>query len=118
MNEERKRSPENCRYGLVVAMVNRGYTEEVMDAARAADATGGTIIHAKEFGRSAEKFFKVTIQPEREIVFILAESDKKDAIMKSIAEKAGPETPVGAVTVSLPVSDVEGLQSALPPEER
>ena len=116
MNGEQTMNSEDCRYGLVVAMVNRGYTEELMDAARAANATGGTIVHAKEFGRRTEKFFKVTIQPEREIVFILAESDKKDAIIKSIAEKAGPETPVGAVTISLPVCDVEGLQPALPPE--
>ncbi len=116
VNGERKMNPADCGYGLVVAMVNRGYTEEVMDAARAAGAAGGTIMHAKEFGRSAEKFFRVTIQPEREIVFILAESGKKGAIMKSIIEKAGPETPAGAVAVSLPVSGVEGLRPVVLPE--
>jgi hypothetical protein len=34
--------------------------------------------------------------------------------MKAIAEKAGPESPAGAITISLPVSDVEGLQPYLP----
>jgi hypothetical protein len=110
-----KRGGENSveqqfEYELILVVANRGYNQEVMDAARAEKAAGGTIINAKGFELSgAEKFFGMTLQPEKEIIIILTPSDKKAAIMKAIAEKAGPETPSGAITISVPVTDVEGL---------
>jgi len=104
-------------YEMIFVVVARGYTEEVMEAARGAKAAGGTIIHAKEFSADAEKFFKVTIQREREIVLILAETGKRDAIMKNIMEKAGPQTHAGAIVISLPVNAVEGLQTWISPED-
>jgi hypothetical protein len=109
---------DQFEYELILAVANRGYNQEVMDAARAARAAGGTIVNARGFALTgAEKFFGMTLQPEKEIVIILTPSERKTDIMKAIAEKAGPETPAGAVTISLPVSDVEGLQPYLPPDE-
>ncbi|MDR1377929.1 MAG: hypothetical protein LBJ36_02610 [Synergistaceae bacterium] len=101
-------------HSLIIAVVNRGYNQEVMEAARTAKATGGTIIHARGFALSGvEKFFGVSIHPEKEVIIILAENDRKRDIMRAISEKAGIETPAGAVTFSLPVSGVEGLQPYL-----
>jgi hypothetical protein len=101
---------EYAEYALILAVANRGYNQEVMDAARAEKAAGGTIINAKGFALSdAEKFFGMTLQPEKEIIVILTPSERKAGIMKAIAEKAGPGTPAGAITIALPVTDVEGL---------
>ena len=103
------------RHVLILAVINRGYNQEVMDAARAVKATGGTIIHARGLALSgAEKFWGVSIHAEKEIIMILAESERKRDIMQAIAEKAGAQTPAGAVTFSMPVWDVEGLQAFLP----
>jgi hypothetical protein len=105
-------------HSLIIAVINRGYNQEVMEAARTAKATGGTIIHARGFALSGvEKFFGVSIHPEKEVIMILAENDRKCDIMQAISEKAGIETPAGAVTFSLPVSAVEGLQPYLPQAE-
>jgi hypothetical protein len=106
---------QQFEYELILAVANRGYNQEVMDAARTAQAAGGTIINAKGLALSKEeKFFGMTLQAEKEIIFILAPSERKAGIMRAIAEKAGPESHAGAVTISLPVSDVEGLQPYLP----
>lgn len=106
---------QNFGHELIIAVINRGYNESVMDAARAAKASGGTILHARGFAMDgAEKFFGVTIQPDKEIVLILAESDKTGEIMRLIAEKAGVGTDVGAITFSLPVSSVRGLTKSAP----
>ncbi|MDR1649720.1 MAG: hypothetical protein LBR71_05620 [Synergistaceae bacterium] len=103
---------------LILAVSNRGYSQEVMDAARTARAAGGSIINARVFAPSgAEKFFGVTIQPEKEIVMILAEAHQKNGIMRAIAEKTGSGTSADAMTFSLPVTDVRGLQSPLPQRE-
>jgi nitrogen regulatory protein PII len=117
--EEGQEMGQEFRHALILAVVNRGYNQEVVDAARTAEASGGTIIHARGLPPSGdEKFFGVSIQPEKEVIMILAEQEKKGAIMKAIAEKAGAGTPVGAITFSMPVSDVQGLQAFLPQEER
>ena len=44
-------------------------------------------------------------------VFLTTKSEDKAAVMKAIAEVTGPHTPAGAISFSLPVSDVAGLRS-------
>lgn len=99
---------------LIMVIVNRGYTEEVMEAARSAGATGGTVLHARGCGlQGAEKFFGVTIQPEKEMIMILATDDVSCGIMEEIAHKTGPETDAGAVSFSMPVGSVKGIGNDL-----
>jgi hypothetical protein len=81
-----------------------------MDAARAAGARGGTVLHGKGTGsKDAEKFLNVSIASEKEVVMIVAKATEKAAIMKSIVTEAGPGTEAGAVVMSLPVSEVAGF---------
>lgn len=103
-------------HDLIMVVVNRGYTEEVMDGARAAGATGGTVLHARGCGMAgAEKFFGVTIQPEKEIIMIVASVADSCGIMAAIAEKNGPGTDASAVSFSLPLNGVMGLAEKKPP---
>ena len=77
-------------HDLIVVIANQGSTDLVMDAAREAGATGGTVIHAKGTGTDlVRKFFGVSIASEQEMVFILARSEAKKPIMKAIMAKAG-----------------------------
>lgn len=101
----------NFKNELIVVILNEGYSDMVMDAARDAGATGGTILHAKGTGgRHAEKFFGVSLAEEKDIIYILAPSGKKSEIMKSISRNCGIETQAGAVSFSLPVSEVAGIR--------
>ena len=60
------------KFDLIVTIVNRGFADEVMNAARAAGAHGGTILWARGSGvHETEKFFGISIQPEKELVLIL-----------------------------------------------
>lgn len=96
---------------LIVVITNQGYTDRVMDAARAAGATGGTTIHAKGTGTElAKKFFGVSIAEEKEIVFILTREETRKPIMQAIIREAGMHTEAQALTFSLPVSDLAGLR--------
>ena len=86
----------------------------VMEAAREAGAKGGTIIHAKGTAKeNASKFFGLTIAPEKELIYIAARKTDKDAIMRCIIEKAGPDTEAKSVVFSLPVEDVVGVTSIM-----
>ena len=96
---------------LIVVITNRGHTDQVMDAARSAGATGGTSIHAKGTGTElAKKFFGVSLAAEKEMVFILARGEDRKPIMKAVMAQAGMGTEAQSVVFSLPVTDLAGLR--------
>ena len=95
---------------LIVAVANEGRTDTVMNAARAAGAADGTVIHGKDTASEEEThFFNISIASEKEMIFIVSKKEQKTQIMRSVLEKAGPGTEAGAVLFSLPVTSVEGF---------
>ena len=95
---------------LIIAIANVGHTDDVMNAARAAGARGGTVIHAKGTGiNDVQKFMSVSIADEKEIILIVSPAAVKSEIMSSILKKAGPDTESGAIVFSLPVSEAAGF---------
>lgn len=67
--------------------------------------------HRIAFGGFSYSFhlFGISVQEEREIVLILAESEKKKDIMKAIVDKCGANTDADGMVVSIPVDSVEGI---------
>lgn len=97
-------------YSAVVAIVNQGYSEEVMNAARPMGATGGTVFHSRRIGsEEAQKFWGISIQEEREVVLILAERDKKKEIMKAINQACGMQSEAHGIVLSFPVDEMTGF---------
>lgn len=101
------------KYELVLCIVNAGFSEVVMDAAKEVGARGGTVIHARgTANREAEQFFNITIQPDKEIVMILVTADIKDAVLHALYQGAGLKTAGQGIAFSLPVDEVVGLSTA------
>ncbi len=95
---------------LILCIVNAGYSDVVMDAARACGAGGGTVLHARgTANKEAETFFKITIQPEKEAVIILVPSKIKDDVLHALYQKVGLQTPGQGIAMALPVDGVVGL---------
>lgn len=106
-----QKQPENMPMELIVAICNKGHTEDVMEAARAAGAGGGTILHAKGTGTEyAEKFFGISIVDEKEIIYIVSGKEKRNAIMQAIVDHAGAGTKAHALVFSLPVTNTAGFR--------
>lgn len=95
---------------MIVVILNEGYSDMIMDAARGAGASGGTVFHAKGTVKS-EKFHGVSLADEKDMIYILASEDKKSDIMKAINQNCGRHTEAGAICFSLPVSEVVGLRT-------
>ncbi len=94
---------------LIISIVDKGYHEIVMDAARGAGAGGGTVVKAKGTGASVAKFFGVAISEEKEMIYIVAKNENRDEIMKAIMEKAGAGSEAHGIVFSLPVDNVLGI---------
>ena len=108
---DEKKPPMAFDHELILVIANQGSTDLVMDAARAAGARGGTVIHAKGTAtQNAGKFLGVSIASEKEMVFIASSAERKTEIMQAVMREAGPESPAGAICFSLPVSDVVGIR--------
>ncbi len=108
------------KFELIVAIINKDYASNLMEAAREVGAKGGTILNARGTGdHNVEKLFGLTLQQEKEVVLILTEVKNKIAIMKSITETAGLNTLGRGICFSMPVEDVIGTTfSTLTEEEK
>ena len=101
-------------HDLIITIVNNGFSDEVMDAARSAGARGGTILHARgSVGEEMRRFFGVTIDPEKEVILILTSRENRAALIKAIGESAGLKTDARGLSFSVPVDDVVGITGAI-----
>lgn len=108
--EKEKRMMGECEYNMIMAIVNQGFSEEVMAAAKTAGATGGTVFQSRRVGsEDTIQFWGITIQPEREVVLILAQKEDKLEIMKNIGKSCGMQSEAHGIVLSLPVDSMVGL---------
>jgi nitrogen regulatory protein PII len=97
-------------HDLIVAAVNHGYSDELMNTARGAGASGGTVINARgQAHEGAVKFFGISVQDEKELILILTSREKKVPLMKAICEAHGLNSRAQGIIFSLPVDNVMGL---------
>ncbi|MBE6792357.1 MAG: transposase [Ruminococcaceae bacterium] len=98
------------KHTLVIAIVDRGFSDDVMVAARAAGAGGGTVIHSRGIeNEDATGFWGLSVQEEKELVLILAEVENKVDIMRAISEKCGMHSEAKGLVMSLPIDAVMGI---------
>ena len=98
------------KYEVIYCIVNAGFSDVVMDAAKEAGARGGTVIHARgTANKEAEQFFHITIQPDKDIVMILVPVEIKEEVLHSLYRNAGLKTAGQGIAFSMPVSNVVGL---------
>ncbi len=105
-------------FELILTIVNEGFSEAVMDAARSKGATGGTLISGR--GTAKEETlakFKVFMTPEKEIVLILSPKENTKNILLVINEKCGLTTDAHGIAFALPVDDVVGIKKTITIDE-
>ena len=108
--ERNENMMKDSGYAMIMAIVDQGYSEEVMEAARPLGASGGTVFHSRRIGsEEATRFWGIRVQQEREIVMILVRKEDKKAIMKAIGEKCGLKSEAHGFVMSVPVDGIEGI---------
>ncbi len=88
---------------LIVIATNEGYSEDVMQVARKAGATGGTVIK----GRLADvehfsEFVDSRVDGEREMLCILAPAKVSKQIMEDVNREFGLSSPANGIIFALP----------------
>lgn len=104
---------KSYEHEVIMCIVNSGFSETVMDAARELGARGGTVIRGRGTANAeAEKLYGIAIQPEKEIVMILVDTSIKNDILHALYKSVGLQTPGQGIAFALPVEDVVGLVEA------
>ncbi|MBD3610340.1 MAG: P-II family nitrogen regulator [Gammaproteobacteria bacterium] len=109
-------------FKLLIALVEDDKTDEIMDAAREAGATGATLIsNARGEGlKKSTTFFGLTLETQRDMLLFLVEEHLSRRILEKIAEvgefDAKPGTGIAflldvedAVGVALQVEQLSGV---------
>ena len=95
---------------LVIAVVNQKFTDEAIEAAKAAGATGATVLNTVSINNAAaEQKLGASLKTETDTLMIITSSDYKIKIMEALRDSAGLKTDGGAVIFSLPVDDLVGI---------
>ncbi len=98
---------------LIMCIVNTGFSDTVMSAAKEKGARGGTVLHARgTANKEAEEIFHITIQPDKEIVMILVPSEIRDDVLHAVYQAAGLKTAGQGISFSLPVTHAVGLTAS------
>lgn len=100
------------KWKMITVIVNTGYADDIMDAARKAGATGGTVTHARGTGTAEDAhFLGVTIVPEKEMIMILAESEKAQAIVDAISSLKCLDEPGIGIIYTQDVKEFKNLNA-------
>lgn len=103
--------PMQSDYELIIAILEAGYTDMVMDAAREGGAGGGTVVHARgTAAERAQKFFGISLADEKDMLYIVTSQSKRNDIMRSIMQKAGIDSKAHTIAFSIPVAATAGFK--------
>ncbi|MFT5806866.1 MAG: hypothetical protein ACI9LG_001138 [Moritella dasanensis] len=99
-------------FKLIVAFVDAGLTDGIMDAARSAGATGATIINnARGEGlKQSKTFFGLTLETQRDVLLFIVEEHLSRHILEEI-NKVGEfdGKPGSGIAVQIDVEDAVGV---------
>ena len=102
------------KFKLVLAPVKTHKTDPIVDAAKAAGATGATIIAARGTGmHEAKSFFGLTLEDQTDIVLFILEEHLVKPVLKAIEEAGEFHKPGTGIAFVLPVENIIGMESQM-----
>jgi len=102
------------RFKLISSSVKTDITDTIVDAAKAAGATGATIIPARGTGiHEAKSFFGLSLEAQTDVVLFLVEEHRVLEILDAIQKSGEFHKPGTGIAYVMPVEHVVGLESQM-----
>ncbi|BDQ33063.1 P-II family nitrogen regulator [Pseudodesulfovibrio portus] len=102
------------RFKLIIASVKPHITDPVVDAAKAAGATGATIITGRGTGiREAHTFFGLTLEDQTDLIYFLLEEHLVAPVLEAVRTAGKFDQPGTGIAYVLPVENAVGLESQI-----
>jgi nitrogen regulatory protein P-II 1 len=95
---------------LIVSIVRKGWGSTVLEASVKAGARGGTVLLGRGAGiHEQEKIFGMSIEPEKEILLTIVETEQVDTILDEIVRAAELNETGRGIAFVLPVERIAGV---------
>ncbi|MFO8030452.1 MAG: P-II family nitrogen regulator [Cyclonatronaceae bacterium] len=103
-----------AQFELIVSIIDKGFSEEIIKASREAGAAGGTILHGRGSGvHEYAKLLSFNIEPEKEIILTLVPEKITDQVLEAIVKKGELDKPGRGIAFVLNVEKVLGVNHLL-----
>lgn len=95
---------------LIVAIVERGKAEKIVNSAKKAGASGATVLYGRGTGESeVKRFLNVNIEASKEVILIVSKIEQLKDIMMAMVEKGNLKDPGTGIIFTLPIENLIGL---------
>lgn len=97
-------------YKLLTIIVEKGKAEDIVETANQAGARGGTILHGRGAGTTETRMvFNIEIEPEKDILLIVAKNDNYKAIVDAINDEHHIQNPGKGILFVQDITEAHGL---------
>ena len=100
------------RFKLIIALVDDDVTDNILDASRAAGATGATVINnARGEGiKQSKTFFGLTLETQRDVLLLLVEEHLSREVLEKISDVGHfDDSPGTGIAFQIDVEDAVGI---------
>ncbi len=105
-----EKGEHNMQYESIFIIVNKGYMDDVVDIAKKAGATGGTVLHGRSISeRERKRLFDRLVEPEKEILIMLSQADETEKIADAVSAFFDANEKARGVLFATDVLQAEGL---------
>ena len=108
-----KNNLKNSNYSLILTIVQEGYLEKVMNAAKKSGCSGGTAIKGRGLNADKTKKLWFNIEPEKDIIINIVTKKNKTPVMENITKEVGIKTDGMGLCLSLPIEEIVGIEKNL-----
>ncbi len=100
----------NSRYDLIITIVNKGHSQLVLKASKAAGAEGGTTLIGRGAGiHETKTILGIPIEPEKEIVLTAIPQERTERVLDAIIQSVGLDKPGAGVAFVVELKKVAGI---------
>jgi len=97
------------RFKLIMTLVSPDITNEVIDVAKKAGATGDVIMPARGSGSTQSKFFGVSIEDKTNVILFVVEEHTVNKVLDAITQECKLCDPGNGIAIVLSIDKVAGL---------
>lgn len=95
----------------IVAIVERGKAEHIVDEAKKVGAEGATIVYGRGTGdKEFQKFFNLHIESSKEIILIITNESRVQPIREAIIKAGKLSKPGTGIVFTVSIDDMFGLK--------
>ncbi len=97
-------------YKLIISIVKKGAARKAVQASKQCGAEGGTTLMAQGTGvHEKERFFGITMLPEKEVILTLVCNEDADDVLNSMCDSCNLRKPKHGIALVIDVAGVTGI---------